>query len=104
MITSAMMLRAELCVQRNSTLYRRSAMAVYCVQQPPSTLTGAAPFASDGAQHDEVALSPLPQLPACSAPTGCALLLPYNGMAPSERKLSHAMPCGSVTQYLSDFA
>ena len=50
-----------------------------------------------GAQHPLA--PPLPQAP------GAALASPpKSGTEPSERKLSHAMPCGSVTQYLSDFA
>ena len=74
-------------------------------QQPPEALTGVATIASDGTQHDEADASPLAQPPAFfSATVRSFLLLPYSGTDPSERKLSQAMPCGSVTQYLSDLA
>jgi hypothetical protein len=45
------------------------------------------------------------QQAASPAAAGIVSLSPLNmGTSPSERKLSHAMPCGSVIQYLSDLA
>ena len=73
-------------------------------QQPLATFAGTATLISEGAQQDEAAAVLLPQLATGSAVAGSASALPNNGMEPSERKLSQAMPCGSVTQYLSDWA
>jgi hypothetical protein len=94
------MLRAELCVQRNMTLYGRAATSYVGVQQPLVAQSGRAAFDS-GAQQDEAAVT-LPQLADCSPAAGSSA--PNRGIEPSDRKLSHAIPCGSVTQYLSDFA
>jgi hypothetical protein len=56
-----------------------------------------------GVQQDEVE-APLPQLVACSGETVSISLLPNSDMEPSDLKLSQAIPCGSVTQYLFDIA
>src|SRR5690606_5739915 len=60
-------------------------------QQDDDALTATAtglPRGAAGAQHA-----------ACVAPAGAASL--NTGMSPSVLKCSQAMPCGSVTQYLS---
>src|SRR5215472_7517565 len=101
---SAMMLRTELCVQINSTLNDRSGTTQTFAQQQPDVFAVSVTLDSDGPQQDDAGNSFAPQLPVVSAPTGPTASLPNNGMDPSERKLSQAMPCGSVTQYLSDLA
>src|SRR5215472_6033714 len=99
---SARMLRAELCVQRNNTLNARSGMIQTLAQQPAVASTAAA-VDFDGPQQHEVCRSAPPQLGA-SSPNRLAASSPYKGIEPSEWNVSQRMPCGSVTQYLSDLA
>ena len=99
-----MMLRTELCVQINSTLNDRSGTTQTFAQQQPDSFEVSVTLDSDGPQQDEARDSSLPQLVVASAAPALTASLPNNGIVPSERKLSQAMPCGSVTQYLSDLA
>ena len=53
-------------------------------QHPFATSIETVAFSSDGAQHGEADPTPLPQLPDCSVAARSSLLLPYNGIDPSE--------------------
>ena len=110
---SAMMLRAELCVHKNRTLNTRSSPVMslpassrravsWYVQpkeavrdQPQQAFASAVlrvSCAAAGIQQAPVAVSVLARVSS-----------PNVSMASRVRYVSHATPCGSVTQYLSDF-
>ena len=90
-IASAMIERAELPVQRNSTLNGRSAMAVaHAVQQEDVEAAG-----GSGAQHDFACATRASRSPVPS---------PYSVLSPVVWNVSQAMPAGSSIQDFSDFA